>query len=297
MIVHDLYSSCAHFCCFDGGAGDGGAQNTGDGAGAGAGAGDAGGSAGAGAGDAGGQGESKTFTQEQLNKILAEDRRKHQAALVKTEQTYKELLANSQSLTAKERATLEENLATVQGQLRTKEQQAQIEKKELEDRYQAKVGEAEKKAQDWESRYRESTVSRSLQDAAISADAFNPSQVVALLRPLTKLIEVVDEKTGRPTGQFRTIVEFPDTDATTGESIVTSRTPEEAVKRMQELPEVYGNLFKRNVVGGIGANSAVAGIAGTGGKIDVRNLTPQQYRDIRAKNPELLGLRAKGRRS
>ena len=31
------------------------------------------------------------------------------------------------------------------------------------------------------------------------------------------------------------------------------------------------------------------------GKIDVRKLTPQQYREIRAKNPELLGLAPKRR--
>ena len=32
-----------------------------------------------------------------------------------------------------------------------------------------------------------------------------------------------------------------------------------------------------------------------GGRIDVRKLTPQQYREIRAKNPELLGLAPKRR--
>ena len=34
---------------------------------------------------------------------------------------------------------------------------------------------------------------------------------------------------------------------------------------------------------------------GKGGKIDVRKLTPAQYREIRAKNPELLGLAPKRR--
>ena len=32
---------------------------------------------------------------------------------------------------------------------------------------------------------------------------------------------------------------------------------------------------------------------GQGGKIDVRKLTPTQYREIREKNPELLGLAPK----
>jgi hypothetical protein len=62
---------------------------------------------------------------------------------------------------------------------------------------------------------------------------------------------------------------------------------------MKELSAVYGNLFKSGVVSGIGSSSATGGLAsGSGGKIDVRKLTQQQYMEIREKNPELLGLRA-----
>lgn len=233
----------------------------------------------------------KTFTQEQLNKILADDRRKHQQALLKTETTYKELLSSNQNLSAKERAALEENLGIVQGQLRTKEETAKMERKQLEEQFNAKLSEKDKAAAEWEGRYRESTISRSLQDAAVTNDAFSPDQIVTILRPMTKLIEVVDESTKKPTGYYRPVIEFPDKDSTTGEPITTTRTPEEAVKRMKELPEKYGNLFKSNVVSGIGSNSTAGLPAGSGGKIDVRSLTPAQYREIRAKNPELLGLR------
>jgi hypothetical protein len=49
-------------------------------------------------------------------------------------------------------------------------------------------------------------------------------------------------------------------------------------------------------VSGIGSSSATGGLMpGKGGQIDVRKLTPQQYREIRAKNPELLGLAPKRR--
>ncbi len=46
-----------------------------------------------------------------------------------------------------------------------------------------------------------------------------------------------------------------------------------------------------------GATSSATGglMPGKGGKIDVRKLTPQQYREIREKNPELLGLAPKRR--
>jgi len=243
----------------------------------------------------------KTFTQEDLNRFLAEDRRKHQqqyqTQLQKMETQLQEVLA-SKTLTDTERKALEENLNAVQGQLRSKEQQLALEKKQLEEQFNVKLSEAEKKAGVWESLYRESTIDRSLQDAAVKHEAFSPAQIMTLMRPWTKMIEVVDEVTGKPTGKHKPVVEMPDTDEKTGESAVFVRTPDEAVKRMKELPEMYGNLFKSGVVSGIGLSSATGGLTpGSSGRVDVRKLTAQQYREIREKNPEALGLRPKaGRR-
>jgi hypothetical protein len=180
--------------------------------------------------------------------------------------------------------------------LRTKEQQLTLEKRQLEEQYQAKVEESAKKAQVWEALFRDSTIERSLQDAAVKHEAFNPAQVVTQLRPWTRVIEVMDEKSGKPTGKYKPVVDMPDMDATTNEQVIMNRSPEEAVKRMKEMPEQWGNLFRSNVVSGIGSSSATGGLMpGQGGKIDVRKLTPQQYREIREKNPELLGLAPKRR--
>jgi hypothetical protein len=236
--------------------------------------------------------EPKSFSQDEVNKMLAEDKRKHQAVLIKTEQSYKELLASNKSLTEKERATLEENLATVQGQLRTKEETAKMEKKQLEEQLTGKIKEHETRAHEWENRYKTETVTRSLQDAAIQADAFQAGQIVALLTPMTRLVEMIDEKTNKSTGKFRPVVDFPDVNAD-GNPTITVRTPEEAVKRMKDLPETYGNLFKSNVVSGIGANSATGVTPGANGKVNLRNLSPEQYRELREKNPAALGLSAK----
>jgi len=237
----------------------------------------------------------KTFTQEDLNRILAEDRRKHQTQLKEQEARLAEVL-KSASLTEQDRKALQENLVSVQGQLRSVEAQAAKEKQELEQSYQARMVEIEKKATTWESMYRDSTVQRSLQDAAVKNDAFSPSQIVTLLKPMTKLVEQLDPITKRPTGQYEVQVEMMDVNPKTNELEKMVRSPEEAVKRMKELPDQYGNLFKSGVVSGIGSGSATGGFTpGSGGKIDVRKLTPAQYREIRAKNPELLGLAAKRR--
>ena len=238
----------------------------------------------------------KLFTQDELNKILAEDKRKHQAALAKVEAKLQETL-KSATLSEQDRKTLEENLQAVQGQLRTKEQQAALERKQLEEQYQARVADIEKRAIFFETLYRDSTIERALQDAAVKNDAFSSSQIITQVRPWTKMLEVMDEKTGKGTGKYKPVVDMPDVDATTGEQVVMTRTPEEAVKRMKELPEMYGNLFRSGVVSGIGSSSATGGLAsGAGGKINVKNLTHEQFLKIRKENPDLLGLRPAGRR-
>jgi hypothetical protein len=281
-MLENLYRSLALVSCFDDAADHAAADKA---------AADAAASAAA----AAAEGTPKVFTQEEVNKMMAADKRKHQDVLVKTEQSYKELLASNKSLTEKERATLEENLATVQGQLRTKEETAKMEKKQLEEQLTGKIKEHETRAHEWENRYKTETVTRSLQDAAVSADAFQSSQIVALLTPMTRLVEMIDEKTNKSTGKFRPVVDFPDVDAD-GNPTITVRTPDEAVKRMKDLPETYGNLFKSNVVSGIGANSATGVTPGANGKVNLRNLTPEQYRELRAKNPAALGLSPKVRR-
>lgn len=279
MIVNDLYLSCPVATCFDD---ETLVVDTGEGA-----------------------GEvvkpPEGFTAEQqkkFNEAIASERRKEEAkyktALTKTETNLKSLLADSTTRSDKERLALEENLATVQGQLRTKEQTALLREKELESTYQTKLTDAEKRADAAESRYRDSTVTRALQDAAITNDAFNPSQIVTLLKASTKLVDDLDGN-NKPTGRLKVVVEFPDK-STTGEDVMFTGSPEDAVKRLREKHE-SANLFKNNVVSGLGANSSTGGLTpGSNGRVDLRNLTPAQYREIREKQPELLGLRPRNRR-
>ena len=300
-----LYLAPSRVACFDGEGGDGG-----DGAGAGAGAGDAAAAAaaaaatataaataaaagsGTGGGDAGGS-TGKAFDQDDVNRFLAEDRRKHQSALAGVEAKLRVAL-DDKDMTEATRKALEENLASIQGQLRTKEQQLALEKQQLEESHGTVVTDLQKRVEFWENLYRDSTVERALLDAAVKNEAFNADQIVVLLRPQTKLLEEVDEGSGKPTGTYRPMVTMDDVDTKTGEPVTMVRTPVEAVKRMKELPETFGNLFKSGVVSGIGAGQATSGTTlGKGGTVDVRKLSPQQYRKLREENPEALGLRPK----
>ena len=134
---------------------------------------------------------------------------------------------------------------------------------------------------------------QSLTDAAAKADAWRQDQLATILRQMSRTEQTKDES-GKYTGEFKVVIDLPDMNDA-GEAVTTVHTPDSAVKRMKELPNSYGNLFKSGVVSGIGSGSG-AGVV-TNGKLDVRKLTPQQYQEIRAKNPELLGLRREKRRA
>jgi hypothetical protein len=234
----------------------------------------------------------KHFSQDDLNRILADDKRKHQSQLQRVEKTLEEALA-SKNLTFQEREQFAQQLEDLRQETQTKEQRQAHEKKQLEEQLTRKVSAAEKAAKEWEHRYCEGMVERALQDAAVSGEAFNAGTVMAVLRPLTRLTEVTDDKTGKGTGKFKVQVDFPDTDAETGQPTTVAHTPDGAVKRMKELPQIYGNLFKSGVVSGIGGSAAAGGIA-PGGKLDPRKIAGnmEEYMRVRELNPALLGLRA-----
>jgi len=208
------------------------------------------------------------LTQEQFNKALAEDRRKHASKLTEVEQQLSKVLETAQ-LTAAEKTELANSRDQLKKQLMTKEQLAAEEKKKLEDAFNNQLRDVTKERDEIQTKYEDSTIKRSLQDAAITAEAFNPSQIVDLLRGNTKLVN------------DKPMVTFNDVNAETGEPVELTLTPGDAVKRMSELKQTFGNLFKNNVIGGVGGGATADGMSGAG-DVDVRNLSPDQYAKLRA---------------
>lgn len=302
-LLNELYWSLATLACYEGDDGDGGDGDGGDGDGLGSVA----TAAAEAAKEAVAEAERKAaearqaqldaddaaapkFNQDDLNRYLAEDRRKHGEKLKKLETGYKDILADK-NLAAEQRTRLEAELEDLRKSSMTEKQKVEYERKQAAQQYQDRVEELEASSHRWEDLYKSSLIERSLQDAAISAEAFNPRQIIGLLRPMTKAQERTDD-VGNPTGDFTPVIDFHDVDEQSGEQVITLRTPEEAVQRMKELPKLYGNLFQSNVVSGVGSGSATGGVTpGDAGRIDPAKLTPEQYRKYRKENPEALGLR------
>jgi len=234
--------------------------------------------------------DGKVFrTQAEVNEYVAADRRKTdarykaqlKAELQKQEATYNSLLTNK-NLTEQERDSLRASLDDVETQLFSEKEKAAKDKKKLEDSYTAKLTEVEKNAKGWESRYKESSIKRELQEAAVANDAFNVRQMIDLLRPKTELFEVVDTD-GKPTGEYQVLVELEL--SVDGKPTAMKLTPVEAVKKMRE-DAGYSNLFKANVISGLGKDTG--GTPGTHGTVDIKNMSQADYRKMRKEHPELI---------
>jgi len=240
------------------------------------------GEGGEGDGGEGGEGaggdSTRTFTQAELNKILADDKRKHQSKFEKLESNLA-ALGEDKTLSEQEKERLAKEVDDLRKSLRTRETQAEVDRKKAEEKYSSDLASQTERANYWEGLFKQEAVSRSLQDAATTADAYNPNQIVGLLKPYTELKDVE--------GKLTPMIDFPDIDEKTGEEITTLRTPSDAVKRMRELPKMYGNLFKSNVVSGVGAGQ---GASAGADKIDPSTMTSEEYRKLRKEAPEKLGL-------
>jgi hypothetical protein len=231
------------------------------------------------------------FSQDDVNRFLSDDRRKHGEKYKKLEGAYEDMLADK-TLATEQRERFESELHDLQKLGRTKEQQIAYERKQEQERFKQEVTGYKESANKWEHMYKDSAIQRALQDSAIAAGAFNPAQITGLLRPMTEMRPVVDADGNELADQMVPKVDFQDINEETGNAEITLRTPQEAVQRMKELPEQWGNLFRANVVSGIGSGAATGGVtSGEGGRIDVTKLTSEQYRKLRKENPEALGLR------
>lgn len=223
----------------------------------------------------------KTFTQEEVDKIVVKRNKAVKRELENVEKRYESLL-KEQNLTKEAREGLEADLENVRKQMRTEKEQLQHEKRLAEEKYQTELAEANKQANFYKTQFETNEIKRALQDSAISSDAYEPSQIVTLLRDRTKLVDELDGE-GKKTGRQIAMVEWEYENPETKQIELGFRKPEEVLKAMKEDTKRYGNLFKSNVAAGLG--SGTAGVGGRGGKVDVRSMTPDEYMKF-AQTPE-----------
>lgn len=216
----------------------------------------------------------RLFTQSEVNKIMAENKRSLQA---KNETLIKELetIKKASGTTPEQKAALEKRIEELQDELLTKEELSRKEQEKLKKQYDEKINITTKERDDWQTKYTNETIERSITDAAVSTNAISPRQIAAILRPKAVLVQEVDSE-GQPTGKYVPKVKFDTTDKD-GKPVVLDLTIPEAVKQMKDMEE-YFNLFKGEGTSGLGVRSSPSGK-----QMDVKALAkdPQKYREAR----------------
>jgi len=203
----------------------------------------------------------ETFTQEQLNTIVAEERRKmqdKQRVLVSELETLKK----STSLSVKEKESLQKRIEDLQTQHMTAEEKARRAEETAEKKRAEEIGVLTEERNSWQIKHAELVINTAIVGAASDNKAIQHEQITALIGPKTKLVEKLDED-GKPTGDYEPRVAFPDKDKD-NKPLILDLTVLEAVKRMKEL-EQYGNLFEGGKIGGLGGTGSQT----TGGKFDI----------------------------
>lgn len=202
--------------------------------------------------------ETKTFTEEQVNKLIEErlvrDRKKAQeekAQLVKQLETLK-----TSGMGADERKAFEEQLESLRNETLTKEELAAKAKAKLEKDYQARLEAATGEVQAWQSQYTDMRIGHAISSQADAAEVLPQSKkfAEAILRPLTRLVPVLDADNKPIPGAFTEMVKFPSKDKD-GKPVTLDISISEAFKQMKDTPEEYGTLFKAHSNGGIGAGN------------------------------------------
>ena len=217
-----------------------------------------------------------TFTQEQLNTFLADERRK-------AESKQKELLSKVESLelTAKQKEALESQLEELRTQGLSEQEKIKqtLSKKEKEFEKQVKQLAEERDAH--AQRYANLRINHELTRAASENKAKHSWQIVEFLAPRTRLAPVLNE--GKPTGEFEPRVKIEVSKE--GKLVPLDLTPADALKAMKEDTERFGNFFESGLVPGVGTNPNKS----SGGALDIKTMTPEQVMKYYRDNPNLFG--------
>lgn len=222
--------------------------------------------------------------QDDLNSMMADNRRKlsqQNTELVKQLEEIK----RSASLSNEQRDELQSRITQLEEQYMTKEELAKREKDSQAKEFESKLQQALEQQEAWKHRYADSTIQRAWQDAALQGEILEAAipGVADMFRHQTQLAEVLEN--GQPTGRYEPVVKFNDTNED-GQNVVLDLSPNEAIKRMKEIPDKFGYLFKGTAISGIGSARRADGSA-PAPKLDELLKDPVKYAKWRKENPDL----------
>lgn len=217
--------------------------------------------------------EEKKFTQADVDRIAAEERRKYQTKQQELTTQMEDLKKNS-ALSQTQRDDLQKKIDELQQQYLTKEQLAaqKLEKERAAEKLQ--IEELTQHRDGYKGLFESTIVESAILKAASTHEAFSSEQLKDLLFGKAKVVEEKDD--AGKTIKHNVVIKTTMTDPKTKQLVPVELPVDEAVKQMKDQPEKFGNLFKSGVAGGLGGGS------GKGGKpFDIKTATDAEYRAFR----------------
>ena len=211
-------------------------------------------------------GKEKIFTQSEVNALMEKHRKGLQSRVNELETLVK----------TRDPEALESKVNELSLSLKTKDEQAKIEQERIRSAAAQETAKLARERDQYRDQLHQHVINSQLMGAAASGDAFNAEQVVTLLRGYTSLSD-----------DGKVVVKGLHT---LEDGSPSSFTPEDAVKWMRDQVDKYGNLFKSNVISGIGGHSTAGG-ARAGKPVDIASLDAGEYRRMKKENPKALGFK------
>lgn len=189
----------------------------------------------------------KLFTQDEVNKFLAEDRRKHQANV---DALKKE--ADKFQGTAKEKEALQQKIKEMESSFLTKEQLAAQASEAAKKAHETALATTAAERDSWKNVFVKNVAETAIAKAAAENKAFNPEQLNLLLKDQVEVRQKTDAN-GALVMDFDTFLNVKDTDKD-GKPVVLSLSVAEGVKKMRLNPS-FANLFLVDGTPGTGATT------------------------------------------
>lgn len=217
----------------------------------------------------------KTFTQEQVNAMMARDKdkaKKDNERLLAQLQTFAE-----QGLTTDNLTSLQSQIEELKNEGKSKETLAKEKEDKLLRSHRTELDKLSADSKKWKSQYEQYRLESEIGSAAATKKARNPQQIQALLGPKSYFREELGEDK-KPTGAYTPRIKMTERDKD-GQEVLLDLTVTEAVDRLSQTEE-HMNLFDSGASGGLGSYSNGSTHKKTG---DLSNLPMDQYYQERKK--------------
>ena len=217
----------------------------------------------------------RKFTQTDMDRAVQSRLARHEkdsTALAKKA----EELAERVQMSDKDRSELQTQLEEVQNAFKSSEQIAREQQEKAKNEHDVALAKEQESTKQYKILYETNLISQGINEAMVEFEALIGPAIPSILGTMTSVKETVGED-GKPTGQFAPIVSFPDVNEN-GNPVKLELSVRDAIKRMSETPEKYGNLFKGSGSGGVGSTNAGGARPQTQ---DLKAMSPEEYRKRR----------------